>query len=124
MQTSLPKPAVNASAGIVAAVAATLITQPADMVRTQMQLGLVRADNLGTVGTLRALLRDVGPRVLLAGVLPRVRPPQESSPSIPLRLFFLFLPSVYLSSLHPPSGVHFWRLGRWSAFFSILARAS
>eukprot|EP00884_Botryococcus_braunii_P020980 jgi/Botrbrau1/7566/Bobra.0159s0016.1 len=71
-QTNLPKTAVNVSAGVVAAMAATLITQPADIVRTQMQLGLLKADRLGTLGTLRTLLRDVGPRVLFAGLLPRV----------------------------------------------------
>ena len=73
---SLPPLAHNFCAGTAAAAAATLLTQPADMVRTHMQLGLGRggagAAGLGPIGTLRAVVRERGAGALLAGAGPRV----------------------------------------------------
>jgi len=71
-----PGAAINFSAGALAAVAATVLTQPADMVRTHMQLGLAGVGaggvRLGPVATLRAVVRARGASALLAGTGPRV----------------------------------------------------
>ena len=76
-QEERPSPAVNFAAGTLASVAATLATQPADVVRTHIQLGLSKPLPPGTrpLGGLRAvqnLVKAQGPGVLLAGALPRV----------------------------------------------------
>lgn len=74
-----PQVAVNFASGVVAAVVATLLTQPADVVRTRMQLGLVgqagaaaggaaaAGAQLGAWGTLHQALRQQGPSALLTG---------------------------------------------------------
>ena len=76
---AVPTTAVNFVSGTVAAVAATLLTQPADVVRTHMQLGLSSAAKARGAGGLLpslALLRHIaatqGARGLLAGAAPRV----------------------------------------------------
>lgn len=67
-------PAANFGLGAAAAVAATVLTQPADVVRTHMQLGLGGGAGAGAgVGrALRAALKAGGPAALLAGTAPRV----------------------------------------------------
>ena len=73
-----PSTAVNFASGTVAAVAATLITQPADVVRTRMQLGLAAAavaaggGGVGTVQVLRHIVATQGVSGLLAGAAPRM----------------------------------------------------
>ncbi|KAG2497404.1 hypothetical protein HYH03_004559 [Edaphochlamys debaryana] len=73
-----PQAAVNFASGVVAAVAATLLTQPADVVRTRMQLGLGTAAGAaagaagGAWGTLGLALKQQGPAALLTGAAPRV----------------------------------------------------
>lgn len=64
----------NFGLGAVAAVAATVLTQPADVVRTHMQLGIGGGAGPGaSVGAaLRSALKAGGPRALLAGTAPRV----------------------------------------------------
>lgn len=81
-----PQFAVNFASGVAAAFAATLLTQPADVVRTRMQLNLgtgavaaaggaaaVRgpggalAASLGAWGTMAAALRNEGPAALMTG---------------------------------------------------------
>ena len=55
-----------------AAVAASLLTQPTDVIRTRMQLGF--ADRkLGATAVMRSVLARDGASGLLAGVAPRVR---------------------------------------------------
>ena len=74
-QDEEPTVAITFSAGVVAAMAATLITQPTDMVRTQMQLGLALGRKMSALATLQTLLRSPNaPRRLMAGIVPRVRP--------------------------------------------------
>ena len=67
-------PASNFGVGAAAAVAATLLTQPADVVRTHIQLGLGGGAGAGAgVGkALRAAWATGGPGALLAGTAPRV----------------------------------------------------
>ncbi|PNG99010.1 Solute carrier family 25 member 38, partial [Tetrabaena socialis] len=67
-----PQAAINFASGVVAAVAATLLTQPADVVRTRMQLGFTSAAGSaagpaagGSWGTLVAAVRQQGPSALL-----------------------------------------------------------
>lgn len=61
------------ASGAAAAVAATLMTQPADIVRTHMQLGLAKgAARRGAIATFRDVVSQGGPRILLAGAPPRV----------------------------------------------------
>ena len=79
-QEERPSAAVNFTAGTLASVAATLATQPADVVRTHIQLGLSKPLPPGTrpLGGLRVvqnLVKAQGPGVLLAGALPRVSTP-------------------------------------------------
>lgn len=64
-----PQTLVNFGCGVAAAVAATLLTQPADVVRTRMQLGLgvAGAKPLGPYGTLVQVLKQQGPSALLIG---------------------------------------------------------
>ena len=63
-QQQLPSTAANFIAGTVAAVGATLLTQPADVVRTRVQLGLAVADWIGHLtaspGTLSRLTTEAG----------------------------------------------------------------
>lgn len=63
---SLPPTAVNFVTGVCAATAATLLTQPTDVVRTRMQLGIPGAARGGAFDTLGHVLRG-GPNALLAG---------------------------------------------------------
>ncbi|GIL85851.1 hypothetical protein Vretifemale_14374 [Volvox reticuliferus] len=82
-----PQVLVNFTSGVAAAVAATLLTQPADVVRTRMQLGLGTASagvagvaagaatgtaagaaGLGAWATLREAVRHQGPAALMTGV--------------------------------------------------------
>ncbi|KAK9825889.1 hypothetical protein WJX81_001859 [Elliptochloris bilobata] len=69
-----PSAPTNFAAGVAAAVAATLLTQPADMLRTHMQLGVGGAGaTLGVQRTLAAIMGSrMGSRALLAGATPRV----------------------------------------------------
>ncbi|GAX78294.1 hypothetical protein CEUSTIGMA_g5736.t1 [Chlamydomonas eustigma] len=78
-----PQVLVNFSAGTVAAVAATLLTQPFDVIRTRVQLSAATnsssatGGNLATglvSGPLQALKETFsqGPRALFVGTLPRV----------------------------------------------------
>jgi solute carrier family 25 protein 38 len=72
-----PTTAENFASGAVAAVAATLITQPADVVRTQVQLGLAAqvaggAARVSSLQVLRGIAAAHGARGLLAGAAPRV----------------------------------------------------
>jgi len=59
--------AVNFVSGVCAATAATLLTQPSDVVRTRMQLGLPGTVKGNAVSTLGHLLRSSGPNALLTG---------------------------------------------------------
>ena len=77
LQAERPSPLVNFTAGTLASVAATMATQPADVVRTHIQLKLSQplppgTRPLGGFRTVQALVRSQGPGVLLAGALPRV----------------------------------------------------
>jgi solute carrier family 25 protein 38 len=63
--------AVNFASGTMAAVAATLLTQPTDVIRTRMQLGFAEHGS-GTAGVLRSVLVRDGASGLMAGVAPRV----------------------------------------------------
>lgn len=76
-----PSTAVNFASGTIAAVAATLITQPADVVRTRMQLGLAMSGMrsaggplgaITTIAVLREITAQQGFSGLLAGAAPRV----------------------------------------------------
>lgn len=61
-----------------ASVAATLLTQPADIIRTHMQLGLGRgASRMGPLQTLQAIWQ-LGPSAVFAGATPRVCTLQNS----------------------------------------------
>ncbi|KAK9811684.1 hypothetical protein WJX72_008322 [[Myrmecia] bisecta] len=64
--------AVNFASGTMAAIAATLLTQPTDVIRTRMQLGLAGGAQLSSLQTLKGLLAASGPRALLVGTMPRV----------------------------------------------------
>lgn len=59
--------AINFVSGVCAATAATLLTQPTDVVRTRMQLGLPGAAKGNALSTLGHVLRSSGPNALLAG---------------------------------------------------------
>lgn len=59
--------AVNFVSGVCAATAATLLTQPTDVVRTRMQLGLPGAAGTNVFGTLSHVLKSSGPNALLTG---------------------------------------------------------
>ena len=66
---SLPTTAVNFSSSMVAAVGATLVTQPLDVVRTRMQLSL--ASPASTLAVLGSIVRTDGWRSLFVGSVPR-----------------------------------------------------
>eukprot|EP00882_Tetradesmus_deserticola_P013472 GHRQ01014304.1.p1 GENE.GHRQ01014304.1~~GHRQ01014304.1.p1 ORF type:complete len:272 (+),score=97.70 GHRQ01014304.1:479-1294(+) len=63
----LPPATVNFVSGVCAATAATLLTQPSDVVRTRMQLGIPGVAGGTAASTLRHALRSSGPNALLAG---------------------------------------------------------
>ena len=75
-QADMPTMMVNFSSSTVAAVAATLITQPADVVRTRMQLNMeqvaVTGQRASTLSMMRGILSAQGTRGLLAGAAPRM----------------------------------------------------
>eukprot|EP00890_Picochlorum_soloecismus_P006034 jgi/Picsp_1/6431/NSC_03779-R1_solute carrier family 25 member 38 len=75
-QADMPTMMVNFSSSTVAAVAATLITQPADVVRTRMQLNMeqvaVAGQRASTLSIMRGILSAQGTRGLLAGAAPRM----------------------------------------------------
>lgn len=76
LQDSVPSAPINFVSGAVASLAATLLTQPADVIRTHMQLDLARglANRLGPWATFQAVLR-LGPAAIFAGTAPRVSLP-------------------------------------------------
>lgn len=63
---------VNFASGAAAAVVATLATQPADVIRTRMQLVAANGKHLGPVKTLQVAMQTGGAKALLVGALPRV----------------------------------------------------
>jgi solute carrier family 25 protein 38 len=67
--SELPSTTVNFVSGVCAATAATLLTQPSDVVRTRMQLGIPGVAKGNAVSTLGHVLRSSGPNALLAGGL-------------------------------------------------------
>lgn len=77
-----PQALVNFSSGVVAAVAATLLTQPTDVVRTRVQLGLSlgKAASAGAAGaapagawaTFREVTSRQGAAALFTGAAPRI----------------------------------------------------
>ena len=74
-----PSMGVNFVSGTLAAVAATVLTQPADVIRTRMQLGAVAAGAAGaagaprtTLGIFRHIMAEHGLRGLLSGAAPRI----------------------------------------------------
>lgn len=69
LMASLPTTAVNFSSSMVAAVGATLVTQPLDVVRTRMQLSL--ASPASTLAVLGSIVRTDGWRSLFVGSVPR-----------------------------------------------------
>ncbi|KAK9908427.1 hypothetical protein WJX75_007684 [Coccomyxa subellipsoidea] len=73
-QRGTSKTMTNLASGTVAAVCATLLTQPTDMLRTHMQLGLGRGGAaLSVADTWKAVVGgSMGHRALLVGALPRV----------------------------------------------------
>jgi solute carrier family 25 protein 38 len=68
----LPGAATTFVSGVIAATAATLLTQPTDVVRTRLQLSLPGATRRGAWDTLKHALSSSGPRALLAGAGPRI----------------------------------------------------
>mmetsp|Transcript_10390 Transcript_10390/g.31303 ORF Transcript_10390/g.31303 Transcript_10390/m.31303 type:complete len:319 (-) Transcript_10390:2653-3609(-) len=62
---------VNGVAGFASAVAATVITQPTDGLRTRMQLGL-SAKGVGAAALFRQVFAQEGTRTLMAGAVPRI----------------------------------------------------
>jgi solute carrier family 25 protein 38 len=64
---SRPQALVNFGSGLVAAVAASVLTQPADVVRTRMQLGLAVPGRGHALAALAAILQTQGPSGLLMG---------------------------------------------------------
>ena len=74
VQAGPSKPAGNFAAGAVAAVAATVLTQPTDVLRTRLQLlPAAGAPRVGSFATMAAIMRSQGARGLWAGTVPRVR---------------------------------------------------
>ena len=63
---------VNFASGAAAAVVATLATQPADVIRTRMQLVAANGSHVGPVKTLQVAMQTGGAQALLVGALPRV----------------------------------------------------
>jgi solute carrier family 25 protein 38 len=82
VDSNLPNPAINFASGTLAAVAATLITQPADVVRTRVQLGLARGSVTGAGGGVRGgasivrvlqhIAASQGYKGMLVGAAPRI----------------------------------------------------
>lgn len=76
-QTDMPQVAVNLSSSTIAAIGATLLTQPADVVRTRMQLNLVSSPTSAehaknTFAIMRNIVRSQGFSGLLVGSAPRM----------------------------------------------------
>jgi solute carrier family 25 protein 38 len=67
--SSLPPTMVNFSSSMVAAVGATLVTQPLDVVRTRMQLSL--ASPSSTLEVIQNIVRTQGVGSMFVGTLPR-----------------------------------------------------
>lgn len=63
---------VNFASGAAAAVVATLATQPADVIRTRMQLVAANGKHLSPIKTLQVAMQTGGAKALLVGALPRV----------------------------------------------------
>ena len=63
---------VNLASGAAAAVVATVATQPADVIRTRMQLVAANGMHMGPVKTLKVAMQTGGASALLVGTLPRV----------------------------------------------------
>jgi hypothetical protein len=85
---------VNFTSGTFAAIAATLLTQPTDMIRTQMQLGNAKNAGLGSVAMLRKIVASKGAGVLLAGAAPRVRNGYTKQLILSEPLIFLHVPAL------------------------------
>lgn len=98
MQRGTSKTMTNLASGTVAAVCATLLTQPTDMLRTHMQLGLGRGEAaLSVADTWKAVVGgSMGHRALLVGALPRVSTSNApiSGARFVLIFFFSFLSTV------------------------------
>lgn len=67
-----PSVAVNFVSGVAAAAAATVLTQPADVVRAHMQLNLGANKTGGSLGIAGSILQKGGAAALLTGFGPRV----------------------------------------------------
>jgi solute carrier family 25, member 38 len=67
--SAVPQFAVNLSAGVLAAMAATLVTQPTDVLRARVQLGVAS----GFFSAAQSAVQEQGsiPRTFLAGAMPR-----------------------------------------------------
>ena len=64
---SAPQPAINLGAGFIAAMTATLATQPTDVIRARIQLGASKS----TFETASRALQEHGSRVFMSGAMPR-----------------------------------------------------